>query len=60
MTSLIKVRMGSCILRSGITHSVASETKLKCLVFMRWQLKRTDFTASAIVIIQQQSGLLEK
>lgn len=29
MTSLIKIKVGSCILKSGIIHSVASETKLK-------------------------------
>lgn len=50
MTSLIKIKVGSCILQSGITHSVASETKLKLLVFMRWQLKRIDFTASEVII----------
>lgn len=60
MTSSVKIKVGSCILKSGIIHSVASETKLKLLVFMSWQLKRTDFTASEIVIIYQQSGLLEK
>lgn len=52
MTSLIKIKVGSCILKSGIIHSVASETKSK-------PLKRTDFTASEVVIIYQQSGLLE-
>jgi len=51
MTSLIKIKVGSYILKSGIIHSVASETKLKLLVFMRWQLKGTDFTASEVVII---------
>lgn len=51
MTRLIKIKVGSCILKSGITHSVASETKLKLIVFMRWQLKRTDFSASEVIII---------
>lgn len=47
-------------LKSGIVHAIISERKLKLLVFMRWQLKKTDFTAFEILIIQQQSGLLEK
>lgn len=51
MTSLVKIKFGSCILKSGITHSIASERKLKLVVFMRWQLKKkTDLTASGRII----------
>lgn len=37
-------------LKSGIIHAVISKRKLKHLVFMRWQFKKTDFTASEVVI----------
>lgn len=53
------MKVGLCILKSGVTHSIASERKLKLLMFMRRQLKKTDLTASEIVITQQQCGLLE-